>query len=285
VREDFRNLFFFLLPGRLSSDWENTREQFEDLRTRIEREADYLREAASLQRAASLFTEADGIVVPRVFPDYSTSRVLTMQRLEGLHLNQFLATNPSQELRNEFARKIVRAWYRMLYAGRVIYVDYNPGNFIFMPDGRLGLIDFGCMLELDERLWEMFHKMDRPITTGDRDGRIAFIKKWSSISDSPADAERLRLMDEYLELSWQPRSCNCEFDFSDEPRMRRGMHLFADMVKKRYTRGHATSPIVMRQQLGLGAMLYRMKAKIDIAPIAEEEVTAAGWDRSDYAPR
>jgi predicted unusual protein kinase regulating ubiquinone biosynthesis (AarF/ABC1/UbiB family) len=131
VREDFRNLFFFLLPGRLSSDWENTREQFEDLRTRIEREADYLREAASLQRAASLFTEADGIVVPRVFPDYSTSRVLTMQRLEGLHLNQFLATNPSQELRNEFARKIVRAWYRMLYAGRVIYVDYNPGNFIF----------------------------------------------------------------------------------------------------------------------------------------------------------
>jgi hypothetical protein len=113
--------------------------------------------------------------------------------------------------------------------------------------------------------------MDRPITTGDRDGRIAFIKKWSSISDSPADAERLRLMDEYLELSWQPRSCNCEFDFSDEPRMRRGMHLFADMVKKRYTRGHATSPIVMRQQLGLGAMLYRMKAKIDIAPIAEEK--------------
>src|SRR5438045_8479784 len=78
VGEDFRNLFLFLLPARLSSDWENTREQFDDLRMRIERETDYEREAATLQKVRALFRDEDGIGVPKVFPEHSTTRVLTV---------------------------------------------------------------------------------------------------------------------------------------------------------------------------------------------------------------
>src|SRR5438552_1158043 len=65
IREDFRNLFLFMLPVRLSRDWENTKEQFEDLRTRLERETDYEQEAAMLEKVRSLFHEDDEIVVPR----------------------------------------------------------------------------------------------------------------------------------------------------------------------------------------------------------------------------
>src|SRR5687768_8357582 len=78
IRDDFRNLFLFMLPARLGADWENTREQFDDLRTRLERETDYEREAATLQRMRALFRDADGIVIPRVYPAHSTGRVLTM---------------------------------------------------------------------------------------------------------------------------------------------------------------------------------------------------------------
>ena len=102
IREDFRNLFFFLLPGRLSRDWENTKEQFDDLRIRLERETDYEQEAAMSERVRKLFREDDGIVVPRVYPEFSTARVLTMDYLEGKTIEQFMATNPSQEERNEF---------------------------------------------------------------------------------------------------------------------------------------------------------------------------------------
>src|SRR5213076_1017527 len=41
IREDFRNLFLFLLPGRLGKDWENTKDQCNDLCMRLERETDY----------------------------------------------------------------------------------------------------------------------------------------------------------------------------------------------------------------------------------------------------
>ena len=42
-------------------------------------------------------------------------------------------------------------------------------------------------------------------------------------------------------------------------------------------------PSITRANTGFRSVLYRLKARIDVAPIAEEEVRAAGWDRSDYA--
>ena len=284
IRQDIRNLLVFMLPARLGRDWENTKDQLDDLRMRLERETDYEQEAAMLEQARSVFHEDDGIVVPRVFREYSTARVLTMERLEGMHLDEFLATHPSQERRNEFARKFLRAWYRLMYAGRLLYADMHPGNFVFMKDGRLGLIDFGFMLELDDTLWELFRKMDRPLTTGRRDERIAVLKEWSWISDDPADQERLRLSDEYADWSWRSRYQQGAFDFGDEADFRRGVDLFVEMVRKRYSRARPCTPVIARQHFGWRSILYRLGAKIDVTPIAEEEVRAAGWDRSDYAP-
>ena len=42
---------------------------------------------------------------------------------------------------------MIRAWYRMMYAGRLLYGDMHPGNFLFMDNDRLGVIDFGFVLE------------------------------------------------------------------------------------------------------------------------------------------
>jgi len=173
----------------------------------------------------------------------------------------------------------------MLYAGRTLYADFHPGNFIFMPDGRLGVIDFGCMLELDDTLWELFRKMDRPLTTGRRDERIAFMKDWSWITDDPADHDRQQLTNAYADWSWRPHYCGGEFDFGDHADFRRGIDLFIEMVRKRYNRARPCTPILARQHLGWRAMLYQLRAKVDIVPIAEEEVKATGWDRSDYAPQ
>ncbi|MFO1096037.1 MAG: AarF/ABC1/UbiB kinase family protein [Planctomycetaceae bacterium] len=283
IRSDFRNLFLFMAPARLGRDWESTKAQLDDLRMRLEQETDYEREAAMLERVRALFREDDGIVVPRVYREYSTSRILTMERLEGRHLTDFLATGPSQQLRNEFARRILHSWYRMMYAGRMFYIDMHPGNYLFMPDGRLGLIDFGCMVELDDTLWDLMRKMDRPLTTGRGDERTAVLKEWSWISDAAEDADRLRLSDEFADWTWHARYCGGEFDFADEADFRRGIDLFVEMVRKRYNRARPCTPVIARQQFAWRAMLYQLKARIDVAPIAEEEVRATGWDRSDYA--
>ncbi|MCI0360238.1 MAG: AarF/ABC1/UbiB kinase family protein [Planctomycetaceae bacterium] len=283
IREDIRNLLLFMLPARLSRDWENAKEQFDDLRIRLERETDYELEARMLAKARPLFREDDGIVVPRVFPQHSTARVLTMERLEGVHLEQFLAANPSQHQRNEFARKILHAWYRLMYAGRLYYADFHPGNFLFMDDGRLGVIDFGYVMEIDDEIWNLFRKMDRALTTGRRDDRLDAIRHWTWTTDEPPTSERMRLCDLFADWCWRSRYHRGEFDFGDEADFREGFDLFLEMVRRRHTRARPITPMISRQQFGWRAILYQLKAKIDVAPIAEEEIRVTGWDRSDYA--
>ena len=284
IREDFRNFFLFLLPGRLSKDWQYVKNQFDDLRRRLEQETDYQAEAAALTRIRPLFRDDEGILVPRVYPQHSTTRVLTMERLDGVHLQEFLDGNPAQQERDEFARKIVRAWYRMQYAGRLLYADFHPGNFLFMDDGRLGLLDFGFVLPLDDELWPVMRDMDRAFTTGRREDRIAAVKEWSGgITDDPADADHLRLAEEFADWEMRARYCGGPFDFGDEADFRRGIDLFNECVRKRYSKSRPCTPVIVRQHMGWRSVLYRLKAKIDIRPIAEEEVKATGWDRSEYA--
>ena len=284
IREDFRNFLFFMLPGRLNRDWEYAKKQFDDLCRRLERETDYEAEAATLARVRPLFRDDEGLVVPRVFTQHSTTRVLTMERLGGVHLQEFLARNPSQAKRDEFALKIVRAWYRMQYVGRLLYADFHPGNFLFMDDGRLGLLDFGFVLPLDDELWPVMRDMDRAFTTGRREDLIAAVKEWSgAITDDPADADYLRLAVEVADWEMHARYCGGPFDFGAEADFRRGIDLVSESVRKRYTRSRPCTLAIMRQHMGWRSILYRLGAKIDIRPIAEEEVKAAGWDRSEYA--
>jgi aarF domain-containing kinase len=282
IQSDFRNLFLFMLPARLGKDWESTKDQFDDLRMRLEQETDYVQEAANLEKARSLFRDADGIVVPRVFPQFSTSRVLTMERLDGIHLREFVARGPSQEERNDVARKIVRAWYRLYYSGRMFYPDLHPGNFMVFDDGRLGMIDFGLVMPIEGEEWEYARKLDRPLTTGRFEERIAAVKEWSDIRDDEPD--RLRLNEQFAEWCWRSRSFNGDFDFSDEADFRRGIELFTEMVRRRYSRSRPNTPTIARGQFATRAIMYLLKARIDIRPIAEEEVRATGWNRSDYAP-
>ena len=283
IRQDIRNLFFFMLPARLTRDWENIKEQFEDLRVRLERETDYEQEAAMLHKVGRLFREEDDIVVPRVHSEHSTSRVLTMDYLEGMTLDEFVETNPSQEMRNEFGRKILRAWYRMLYAGRLFYADIHPGNYLFLKDGRLGLIDFGFVLELDDDMWEHFRAIDRPQTTGRRHERLIAMKKFNLITDDPADDERLRLTEQLCDWFWKCRYMHDEFDFGDEADFRHGIDLMVELGRKRYARGQRYQLVIARQTFGIRSILYRLKAKIYVKSVAEEDIGLTGWDRSEYA--
>jgi hypothetical protein len=74
-----------------------------------------------------------------------------------------------------------------------------------------------------------------------------------------------------------------EYDFGDEADLRRGIDLFMEMIRKRYSRGRPSTPAIARNQFAWRALLYQLQAKVDIRALAEQEVKATGWDRSDYA--
>jgi len=280
IQSDFRNLFTLLLPARLNRDWQSTQAQFEVLRQHLEMETDYAREAYHLVQARTLFQDDDGIVVPRVYPDFSTDRVVTMDRLHGRHLTEFVAGNPSQSERDRIGTLITRFWYRLMFAGRMLYIDFHPGNFLVLDDGRLGVLDFGAILDLDDEVWARFHRMDRALTTGLREDRLPVMKEWGEIADD--EPERLRLADDFGVWCWKSRWQDEPFDFGDEADFRHGVDLFFEVIRRRYTRNRPISPVVTRSHYAMRSVLYLLKSRIPIRQLAEEEIQATGWDRSAY---
>jgi len=280
ITEDFKNLLLFLSPGRLQNDWVYIKDQMEDLRLRLETEVDYRREATTQEKARLLFRDQDGIVVPKVYPELSTDRVLTMDNLEGVHLDEFLRSNPPQEQRNEAGRKITRAWYRLFTAGRLLYTDFHPGNILVLPDGRIGLIDFGFVVPLEGELWDTIHRMDRCFVTGGRAVLETAAKEWQYITDDPTDAERLELSVEFIEWTGRSRLFDGDFDFGDEADFRQGIDLAVKYMRRRYGRSHPTSVAVTRHNFGFRAVLYRLKAKFNLQAIAKEEMKATGWEHN-----
>ena len=110
-------------------------------------ELDYEHEAAQLAWFRDRVT-LPGVVIPKSFAAQSSRRVLTMERLDGLHLDQWLATAPSQAARDRAGQLLLDWFFHSVFELGRVHADPHPGNFLFMPNARLGLLDFGCTRQI-----------------------------------------------------------------------------------------------------------------------------------------
>jgi len=125
-------------------DHPSTDAYFAEVRDKLLEETDYLNEGRQMEAYAGLFN-SEKFVTPRWIPELSTPRVLTMTFVDGRHLDAFLAENPSQEERNHFGQLMWDFFHAQIDNNYTVYADAHPGNFLFTHDGRLGILDFGCI--------------------------------------------------------------------------------------------------------------------------------------------
>jgi predicted unusual protein kinase regulating ubiquinone biosynthesis (AarF/ABC1/UbiB family) len=111
---------------------------------RLLEETDYRTEGRNLRLFRARF-HGDRFTTPDYLPEYSTGTVLTMTWLDGLHLDAFLATEPSQAEKDRLGQLFWDFFHQQIDFGFTVYADAHPGNFLFTPDGRLGILDFGCI--------------------------------------------------------------------------------------------------------------------------------------------
>jgi aarF domain-containing kinase len=256
IDADFRNLAALLFPLRLGKDWESVKAHFEEIQRMLKQEVDYEHEAANMREAQALFQAEDGIVVPRVYAEYSTKRVLTTEYLRGQHLKDFLATDPSQESRNAFGTKMYLAHFR-LYLGGVNHADAHSGNYLFLDDGRLGLLDFGCMQHFDAAERELIQLT------------LKLTDSWDTF---PEFAQRvgagqcLDLMKEGCEWMLEPLG-RSPFDFGDGKHLRAGIDWFSRLILKRCTKSPPMFLYYYRTVFGMKALLYRLRAQVDVKTV------------------
>jgi predicted unusual protein kinase regulating ubiquinone biosynthesis (AarF/ABC1/UbiB family) len=143
-------LFGVLMPGL------DVKPMLDELRVRVVEELDYRLEAAAQQAFAAAFAGDPDIAVPGVVA--ATDHVLVTDWMDGTPLAQVIAEG-SQEQRNAAGMLLVRFLFCGPTRVRMLHADPHPGNFRLLPDGRLGVLDFGAVDRLPDGLPAIFGKL------------------------------------------------------------------------------------------------------------------------------
>jgi ubiquinone biosynthesis protein len=109
----------------------------------IRQELDYQHEARNAETFRRNFGDSTEVVVPKVIWRYSSSRVLTLEFLEGTQFADLDLTSRSPEQRRELAYRMTDAWMTMIFRHGFFHGDPHPANILLLDDGRIGLVDFG----------------------------------------------------------------------------------------------------------------------------------------------
>ncbi len=160
VDSDLSLLRSLLLNLAAHTDWLPERRAVDNTLSHIEstlrEELDYHHEA-QMQAwfAQALSTESHlHWVIPALVPALCHQTILTSEKLQGLHLSDWLQQQPDQATRDYFGQQLWDGFWHCVFRLRRIQADPHAGNFLFLaptsghPAGRLGCLDFGCTVEL-----------------------------------------------------------------------------------------------------------------------------------------
>lgn len=144
VRADLRNVRVLLGPAQRLLHLADLEATFDEAEERLLEELDYRKEAQNVHSFRALFGDDHSFVIPDVRP-ISTRRVLVMELIHGTTIREYLATHPSERERRRYGELVLRFAWASIFRHGLLHADTNPGNYLFREDGRLGVVDFGCV--------------------------------------------------------------------------------------------------------------------------------------------
>lgn len=150
--------------------WPASHAMLADVRQRLLEECDYSLEARHQTRFREIFAEHPTLVVPEVYAAYSSPRVLTTTLVEGVHLDEFMAESPTPQTRNRVGEALFDFYVAPFFEHGVYNCDPHPGNYLFLPDGRVAIVDYGCVREFNPGFVQRLASLTDSVLADERDG-------------------------------------------------------------------------------------------------------------------
>ncbi|MDX1658607.1 MAG: AarF/UbiB family protein [Nitriliruptorales bacterium] len=141
----------------------------DEFRKSLARELDYRREAHNLDALRRNLSPYENVVLPGYIDDYSTSRVLTMEYVEGEKITEMSPLAPLEFDAEELADELFEAYLQQILADGFVHADPHPGNVHLTPDRRLVLFDVGMVMRIEPEVRETLLKMLVGVAEGDVD--------------------------------------------------------------------------------------------------------------------
>jgi predicted unusual protein kinase regulating ubiquinone biosynthesis (AarF/ABC1/UbiB family) len=175
---------------------------FSDVTTRLREECDYQHERRS-QEAFRARWEGDAEChVPQTIGELCGTRVLVTELVQGESFHELVA-GASQAEKNRVGRVLNRFVLRSLYVHGALNADPHPGNYLFMPDGRVAFIDYGCVQLFSRETIAAVVEVRHRVVGGERGEPLRDVLR-ASYGMPDLEDELWAFVEQYLEASFAP---------------------------------------------------------------------------------
>jgi ubiquinone biosynthesis protein len=180
-------------------------ETIEEFESTIIAEMDYTQEGRNAQRFANNFRNDPLIYIPKVYWDYTGTKVLTLEYIEGVKSSLFEDHEGYGTDRKRIARTIIEAFMQQVYEDGFFHADLHSGNVFIMKDARIALLDFGMAGFLSPDMRSLLIDELIAITKGDTKLYIELLRDMGSIGDE-VDVRSLKVDIDHLLYRYYGRS-------------------------------------------------------------------------------
>ncbi|MFK7873554.1 MAG: ABC1 kinase family protein [Oligoflexales bacterium] len=273
VDSDLKALRSILSVSRLLPSIEGVDDIFEEIRVMLKREVDYRKEVEMIDFYRSLLKEHPDYILPRVFGDFSTQKLLCMSYEEGYDLASPEVLALSQNAKNKLAYSLAWLTFKEIFDWRIVQTDPHFGNYkvrIF-EDGtaKIVLLDFGAMRKFPKRYIQPFSKLIRAALYQDLEMnkkaaiKLGFVKE----DDNP---EVSQLMYKICSLAIEPFQKGL-YKWGETDLLSRMTGLAKDAVFSFKLRPPPREAVFLdRKMIGMFMMFRHLNAEMDLHSMLEE---------------
>jgi predicted unusual protein kinase regulating ubiquinone biosynthesis (AarF/ABC1/UbiB family) len=261
----------------------DTREIAKEIGERVREELDYEREAKHAALYARTLSDVEEVRVPRVHPELSTRRLLSLEWLEGEKILGF--TEASVEIRNRLAVAMFKAWWHPFSHAAVIHGDPHLGNYtVFSENGEargINLLDYGCVRIFHPRFVGGVVDLYRGLQTDDRARVVHAYETWGFKSLSN---ELIDILNIWARFIYAPLLDDRVRTVADGVKPGEyGRRQAFEVHKALKEKGPVTVPrefvFMDRAAVGLGAVFLHLKAELNYHRLFENEIERFSLER------
>ncbi|NMO18126.1 AarF/ABC1/UbiB kinase family protein [Pyxidicoccus fallax] len=212
VEADLANLSTVARAAGLTSKLLDGRDYVEEMHRELTCETDYTLEAERARAFRALFASEPDLLAPEPIPERSTSRVLCLTRVRGQTLQQFIDSNPDAASRWRVSEQLIRAVHGPFYSAGRVHADPHPGNFIVTGDGRLAVLDFGCVKSFREDFVQPIQTFLGAALRGEPYDALTGVRAAGFVVDTD-EATARSLLSEIVEIATRPLRTDC-YDYA-----------------------------------------------------------------------
>ncbi len=269
VEADLNQLKFILKSFEIYSGALDTENLQTEIREHLREELDYLLEAKHIKLFSKILKDAPFVTIPDIFDKLTTTRLLTMSWLDGEKLLAF--TDASQELRNEISTALFKSWYYPLYTYGVLHGDPHLGNYSWSREGKLNLLDFGCVRIFNPSLIEGVLDLYKSLQIGDEELAVHAYTTWGFTN---IDKELIEVLNMWARFLYEPLLDNRVRPIDETYSGVRGREVAGAVFKALKRKGGVKPPrefvFMDRAAVGLGSVFMHLRAQLNWHALFEE---------------